>query len=124
MNKFFTYIVTNKRRGTLYTGMTNSIRIRSLQHKKNVNKSSFTYRYKLKRLVWYESFSTASEAIHREKEIKGWKREKKIAFIEKSNPNWKDLYGEIFNKSSLKYSKMSDVWKICGYGNIKKEEKN
>jgi len=79
MGKYYTYMMTNKRRGTLYTGMMNLIGARSLQHKNKVNEQSFTYRYKLKRLVWYESFSTPSEAILREKEIKGWKRNKKIA---------------------------------------------
>jgi len=117
MGKYFTYIVTNKRRGTLYTGMTNTISKRSLRHKKSFNANSFTDKYNLKRLVWYESFSTPSGAIRREKEIKGWTREKKIALIEKSNPEWKDLYGELYRKIHSKYRKMSDVW------NIKKEDK-
>jgi len=112
MGKYYTYMMTNKRRGTLYTGMTNSIGARSLQHKNKVSKHSFTYRYKLKRLVWYESFSTASEAIRREKEIKGWKRNKKIALIEKSNLDWKDLSGDLIRKAKSQYRKMSDEWKI------------
>lgn len=110
MSKYFTYILTNKRRGILYTGMTNSISVRTLQHKHKFNRNSFTSRYKLKRLVWFESFSTPGEAIRREKEIKGWKRDKKINLIEQSNPEWKDLFGKMYMSSRKRYRKMSDDW--------------
>ena len=110
MGKFFTYIVTNKRRGTLYIGMTNTIDARTLQHKHNFNRKSFTSRYRLKRLVWYESFSAPGEAIRREKEIKGWKRCKKIDLIEQSNPEWKDLFGAFYMKNRTRYRKMTEEW--------------
>ena len=111
MTKYFTYIITNKSRGTLYTGMTNSIGIRTLQHKCSYNPNSFSARYKLRRLVWYESFSKAKDAIRREKEIKGWIRKKKIELIELSNPEWRDLFGTIYMENRTRFRKMSDEWK-------------
>lgn len=110
MAKYFTYIMTNKRRGTLYTGMTNSIGIRTLQHNYKVNPNSFTARYKLNRLVWFESFSTRMEAIRREKQIKGWKRFKKIQLIEQTNPEWENLFGSIYMNNQKRFRKMSDEW--------------
>lgn len=110
MTKYFTYIMTNKRRGTLYTGMTNSIGIRTLQHNCKINPNSFTARYKLNRLVWFEGYSTPMEAIQREKEIKGWKRIKKIDLIEQSNPEWKNLFGSIYMTNRKRFQKMSDEW--------------
>src|SRR5258708_801797 len=76
--------------GTLYTGMTNSISSRARQHRSK-DAPEFTARYDVTRLVWYEEFSTALDAIRREKQIKGWTRKEKIALIESLNPQWKDL---------------------------------
>ena len=91
MRTYFTYIVTNKKRGIPYTGMTNNLKVRVWQHKKNLVKG-FTSRYNLDKLVWFEEFQWVQDAIVREKEIKGWSRKKKIALIESINPEWKDLY--------------------------------
>ncbi len=98
MRLYYTYITTNRKRGLLYTGMTNHLRFRIWQHKTKQVKG-FTSRYNLDKLVWYESFEQVqdrvrllTDAIAREKEIKGWRREKKIALIESMNPEWKDLY--------------------------------
>jgi putative endonuclease len=91
MKTYFTYIVTNKKRGIPYTGMTNNLKVRVWQHKQNSVKG-FTSRYNLDKLVWFEEYQWVQDAIAREKEIKGWSRKKKIALIESKNPDWKDLY--------------------------------
>jgi putative endonuclease len=91
MRTYFTYIVTNKKRGIPYTGMTNNLKVRVWQHKQNITKG-FTSRFNLDKLVWFEEFQWVQDAIAREKEIKGWSRKKKIALIESKNPEWKDLY--------------------------------
>ncbi|MBZ5525870.1 MAG: GIY-YIG nuclease family protein [Acidobacteriia bacterium] len=83
--------------GTLYTGMTNSIYERVMQHRAKQT-PGFTGRYDVTRLVYYEAFNRAMAAIRREKQIKGWTRKKKIALIESINPRWKDLsegWGEL-----------------------------
>ncbi|KKP38822.1 MAG: excinuclease ABC subunit C, partial [Candidatus Peregrinibacteria bacterium GW2011_GWF2_33_10] len=79
------------RNGTLYVGMTNNLERRITEHKEQINKS-FSSKYNISRLVWYEEFDTAISAIEKEKQIKKWKREWKINLIEKDNPNWKNLY--------------------------------
>jgi putative endonuclease len=83
--------------GTLYTGMTNNIFSRVMQHRAKET-AGFTARYDVTRLVFYETLDTALAAIRREKQIKGWTRKKKIALIESVNPRWKDLsegWGEL-----------------------------
>ncbi len=83
------YIMTNNS-GTLYVGVTNKLERRVYEHKQGVH-SGFTKRYKLTRLVYYESTPDVREAIQREKAIKGWVRRKKITLIALMNPYWKDL---------------------------------
>jgi putative endonuclease len=87
---FHVYIMTNKRRGVLYTGFTGGLEARVYEHKHGVF-PGFTRRYNLKKLVYYEQFDDPSDGIRREKQIKGWIRAKKIALIESMNPEWKDL---------------------------------
>ena len=87
--EYYVYIMTN-RSGTLYTGVTNGLLARVLQHK-NAPQTTFTGRYKLDRLVYFESTPDISVAIAREKQIKGWTRQKKIALIASLNPKWLDL---------------------------------
>ena len=87
---FYVYILTNKRNGTLYTGVTSSLFRRIWEHKNNI-KEGFTKKYALHRLVYHESFYDIENAIVREKQIKAGSRKKKIALIEKENPFWKDL---------------------------------
>jgi len=89
MKEYFIYILTNKSR-TLYTGVTGDIEGRVFQHKHGQG-STFTSKYKITKLVYYESFSNILDAITREKQIKGWLRVKKISLIESMNPNWEDL---------------------------------
>ena len=88
-HQYFVYIVSS-RSGTLYIGMTNSIYRRVLQHKSGTIEG-FASKYHCTRLVHYESFDDVHRAIGREKELKGWTREKKIALIESRNPRWADL---------------------------------
>ena len=90
MKTYWTYILTNTSRKTLYTGITSTIVKRSWEHKNRVF-SGFTSRYRVDRLVYFEAFSQVDDAIAREKEIKGWVRRKKIALIESTNPKWDDL---------------------------------
>jgi putative endonuclease len=87
--QFYVYIMTNRSR-TLYTGVTNDLQRRVLEHKRGIG-SQFTTRYNINRLVYYEEGADVREAIAREKQIKGWLREKKIALIESVNPTWEDL---------------------------------
>ena len=88
---FSVYIVTNKNGTTLYTGMTADLEGRIWEHQQRSLPESFTARYGCDRLVWYESFPTAMEAILCEKRIKGWLRKKKVAMINELNPTWRNL---------------------------------
>jgi len=81
--------MTNNSR-TLYTGVTNNLQRRVYEHKSKLVKG-FTERYNLKKLVYYEETNDINSAITREKQIKGWLREKKIKLIEENNSEWKDL---------------------------------
>ncbi len=85
------YLMTNAHRTVIYTGVTSDIGERVMQHKTGVHTSSFTKRYNVDRLVYYELTNDILTAIAREKQIKGWKRSKKITLIESMNPDWKDL---------------------------------
>jgi putative endonuclease len=87
--KFWVYILTSST-GTLYIGITGYIDRRISQHKMD-SIEGFTKKYKVHRLVYFETFGHVQNAIRREKQLKGWRREKKIALIEKTNPRWQDL---------------------------------
>jgi len=88
--QFFVYIMTNNPKAAiLYTGITGDLRGRAWQHKSRL--PGFTSRYNLTRLVYYECFVYPDAAIAREKEIKAWRRSKKIALIQAMNPRWEDL---------------------------------
>jgi len=86
---YYVYIMTNNSR-TLYTGVTNNLERRVYEHKKGSIKG-FTKRYNIDQLVYYDLCPDINEAIKREKQIKGWLRQKKIKLIETMNPEWKDL---------------------------------
>jgi putative endonuclease len=87
---YYMYMMTNRSRVVLYTGVTNSLERRLWFHG-NASNCSFTKRHKVDRLVCYETHEDVRDAISREKEIKGWRREKKNDLIQKSNPKWEDL---------------------------------
>ncbi len=89
-HEYFVYILTNKKYGTLYTGVTSNLEQRIRAHKQK-QIEGFTKKYSLNQLVYYEVFNYIDQAIHREKQIKHYKREYKYNLIEKQNPSWQDL---------------------------------
>jgi putative endonuclease len=91
-------MVCNRSRTVLYTGVTNDLEQRLWFHR-NENPKSFVRRYRCDRLVYYESFSSAGDAITREKQIKGWRREKKNDLVRRLNPKWRDLREELFGRT-------------------------
>lgn len=90
----FVYILTNKRYGVLYTGVTSDLAVRIHQHRERRG-GRFTARYKATMLIYFEEYPTIEEAIAREKAIKAWKRMWKIEAIERMNPGWTDLFERI-----------------------------
>ena len=90
MQQYYTYIMTNSKNKVMYIGVTNNIQRRIYEHK-NKTADGFTKKYNVNKLVFYETANDARIAIEREKELKGWKREKKNALVESMNPEWKDL---------------------------------
>ena len=92
MNQYYVYIVTNYRR-TLYTGLTNDLTRRMYEHRHKLV-DGFTKRYNISKLVCYEVTEDVQSAIAGEKQIKGWRRSKKVALIESVNPSWVDLAAE------------------------------
>ena len=90
MKTFYVYIITNKYNTVLYTGVTNNLRRRILEHKRKEG-SKFTAKYNVDKLVYYETFLYPLDAIAREKQIKAGSRQKKIDLIEKNNKQWDDL---------------------------------
>lgn len=88
------YILASKRNGTLYIGVTSDLVKRVWEHQSDFVEG-FTKKYKVHDLVWYEMHDTMDVAINREKQLKEWKRQWKIALIEEANPYWNDLYANI-----------------------------
>ena len=88
--QYFVYLLANKPRGTLYTGVTSNLIQRVYQHKEGVVEG-FTKKYEIHRLVYYEIHADINEAILREKRIKRWRRQWKINLIEQINPQWANL---------------------------------
>ncbi len=84
-------MMTNKKEGTLYIGVTSDLQKRVWEHKNNVVQG-FTHKYNLHKLVWYEVFENITDAIVKEKQMKEWKREWKINRITYNNPDWDDLF--------------------------------
>jgi len=97
---YYVYMIANATR-ILYTGMGNNLNRRVWEHKEKSNEG-FTSHFNVCRLVYWESFDDVKKAIDREKQIKRWRREKKIVLIQKMNPNWHDLsdgwYDHLQNK--------------------------
>ena len=97
LNASFVYILTNKTRKLLYIGVTSDLRLRLYQHKHEIFPESFTARYKIKYLIYYEIIDGIENAIDREKQLKRWSRIKKEIIIAEKNKNWKFLNREIEN---------------------------
>lgn len=89
--KYFVYILSSKKNGTLYVGMTDDLCRRVWEHKTDLMQG-FTKKYRVHNLVWYCEYAEVLDAIAREKQLKKWKRAWKIELIESENKNWIDLY--------------------------------
>ncbi len=94
MKKYYVYILTNKKHGTLYIGITSDLIKRTWEHKQKLV-SGFTQKYNIDKLVYYEEHNDVSFAIQGEKRLKKWNRSWKIKIIEEQNLEWKDLYYDI-----------------------------
>lgn len=103
---YFTYIVASRSR-TLYVGMTGDLRTRVFKHKWK-EYGGFTAKYNCDRLVWFEGFQDVTKAIAREKQLKGWRREKKLALIHKMNPAWVDLSREWYDLEPVDLKRATD----------------
>ena len=90
----YVYVMTNKPRGTLYIGVTADLVRRASEHKQLIGRT-FTARYNLDKLVWFEKFEQIELAIQREANLKRWYRQWKIQLIEQTNPQWRDLFEDI-----------------------------
>ena len=94
MGQYFVYLLASKKNGTLYIGVTNNLLKRIYEHKNNLV-AGFTQKYNVHNLVYYEIYQNIHDAITREKRMKKWKRQWKIELIERSNPNWEDLFDSL-----------------------------
>ena len=92
---YYVYILTNKNHTVLYTGVTSNLIRRVYEHKNHADPNSFTAKYKVEKLIYFEETTDARSAIEREKQIKSSKRIQKIMLIQKSNPRFIDLYEKI-----------------------------
>ena len=93
---YYVYIMSNFTNTTIYTGVTNNLYRRVFEHKNNILPKSFTAKYKVHKLVYYECMNSIYSAIEREKQIKSHKREWKNNLINSLNPKWNDLYESLF----------------------------
>ncbi len=97
---YYVYIATNHPRHTvLYIGITNGLTKREGQHKEKWSKKSFAAKYNTNKVVYFEIYGDVNMAITREKQIKGWVRQKKLNLINNTNPQWKDLVDMIYNNN-------------------------
>jgi putative endonuclease len=90
--KGYVYILFSRRNGTIYTGVTSSLKRRIYEHKTKLHPTSFTAKYDVDKLGYFEEHNSIKEAIAREKQIKGGSRASKLALIENMNPRWEDLF--------------------------------
>ena len=102
MGNYVTYIIANKRYGTIYIGVTNDLRRRMIEHRNGVVKG-FSQKYDLKLLVHFDQFEFIEDAIFREKQIKRWHRAWKVNLIDKKNPMWVDLSEDLFDVVDKEY---------------------
>jgi putative endonuclease len=91
---YYVYILASRKDGAIYLGVTNDLVRRTYEHRIKAVRS-FTSKYNITRLVWFEVYDDPISAISREKELKKWKRAWKVQLIEAKNPRWNDLYDEI-----------------------------
>ena len=93
--EYYVYILSNRLNTVIYTGMTKDLVRRVYEHKHHLDPDSFTAKYDVTKLVYYESTSDVKAAIEREKQIKGWNRKRKNKLVESKNPSWAELYNTI-----------------------------
>ena len=93
--KYYVYMLTNKHHTVLYTGVTNNLIRRVYEHKNHLDKNSFTAKYKVTKLVYFEETSDVRAALEREKQIKSWSRDRKTDLVFEVNPHWVDLYDRL-----------------------------
>ncbi len=91
---YWVYITASKPRGVLYVGMTSDLARRAWEHRERALEG-FSKRYRVERLVYFEAHTDAAAAAGRERAMKRWRRDWKIALVEKDNPTWRDLFGDI-----------------------------
>lgn len=94
---YYVYIMASKKDGVTYVGVTSDLIKRVYEHRESVIPDSFSSKYFVKKLVYYEAYDDIECAITREKQIKKWNRQWKINLIEKDNPEWQDLYNTILH---------------------------
>mgnify|MGYP003677215115 CR=1 FL=1 len=92
---YFVYLMASRKNGVLYCGVTSDLPGRVAKHKSGET-GGFTKKYRVRRLVWFERHRDIEQAIMREKRIKRWRRDWKIALIEERNPNWDELFLSLF----------------------------
>ena len=92
---YYVYILSNRTNTTIYTGVTRDLVRRIYEHKHELDPDSFTAKYHVHKLVYYEATNDVESAITREKQIKSWNRKRKNALIAEANPQWEDLYETI-----------------------------
>ena len=93
--EYYVYILSNYLNTVVYTGITRDLIRRVYEHKNKLDPNSFTAKYDVHKLVYYESTSDVDSAIQREKQIKSWNRKRKNKLVESKNPSWEDLYNTI-----------------------------
>ena len=94
MKTYFVYIMASQKNGTLYIGVSGNLKKRVYEHRNDLI-DGFTKKYRVHKLVYFESTSDVNAAIAREKQMKAWKRQWKIELIEKDNSDWRDLYDDL-----------------------------
>ena len=94
---YYVYILANATNVAIYTGVTNNLIRRVWEHKENVDPKSYTAKYHIHKLVYYEETTDVRIALEREKQIKDWNRKRKNQLVESMNPSWRDLYPEIIS---------------------------
>ena len=98
--QYYVYILANNTNVALYIGVTRDLLRRMYEHKNHLDPDSFTSKYNIHKLVYYEETTAVKVALEREKQLKGWRRSKKNALIETQNPEWRDLYPALLGKET------------------------
>ena len=93
--QYYVYMMANKNNSVVYTGVTSRLKQRVYEHKTHSDTKSFTAKYKTEKLVYFEETTDVKAAIEREKQIKGWSRDRKTDLIFEKNPHWVDLYNRL-----------------------------